>query len=58
MAIKLSERQALRLPGEDPDYLNKIRTQMSLAEQFRRIYSLCKRIARTNLPTEVAMEPA
>ena len=58
LAMKLSERQALRLPGEDPDYLNKIRIQMSLAEQLRRIYSLCKRIARTNLPTEVAMEPA
>ena len=58
LAMKLSARQALRLPGEDPDYLKKMRIQMSLAEQFRRIYSLCKRIARTSLPTEVAMEPA
>ena len=58
LAIKIFERQAHRLPAEDPDYLNKIRIQMSIVEQLRRIYSLSKRIARTNLPLEVAMEPA
>lgn len=58
LAIKLFERQAHRLPAEDPDYLNKIRLQMSIVEQLRRIYSLAKRIARTNLPFEVVMEPA
>ena len=58
LAMRLFERQARRLPAEDPDYLNKIRLQMSLVEQLRRIYTLSKSIARTNLPPEVAMEPA
>jgi phosphate:Na+ symporter len=58
LAMRLSERQALRLPGEDPEYLKKIRLQMSFVEQLRRIYTLSKRIARTSLPPEVAMEPA
>jgi len=58
LAMRLFERQARRLPAEDPDYLNKIRLQMSLVEQLRRIYTLSKSIARTSLPPEVAMEPA
>ena len=58
LSIKLFERQSHRLPAEDPDYLNKIRLQLSIVEQLRRIYSLSKRIARTNLPLEVVMEPA
>jgi phosphate:Na+ symporter len=58
LAMRLSERQAQRLKTEDPQYLNKIRLQMAFIEQLRRIYTLAKRIARTNLPIEVAVEPA
>ena len=58
LAEKLSEHQAQQLRADDPNYFAATRLQMSFVDKLRHIYTLSKRIARTNLPQEVAIEPA
>ncbi len=47
-------RKAARLKDDDPDYLALVRLEMSFVDQMRRIYTLAKRIAKTNLPPLLA----
>jgi len=53
-SARLLERKAARLSTDDPDYVELVRLQMGLCDQFRRIYTLAKRIAKLNLPAVVA----
>jgi phosphate:Na+ symporter len=57
-ADRLFERHAKRLRADDPKYLERVRLIMTFIEQLRHVYTLAKRIARTHLPVEVAMEAA
>jgi len=51
---RLLGRKAARLSAEDPDYLALVRVQMGFVDQMRRIYTLCKRIAKVSLPEAIA----
>ena len=57
-ADRLFERHAMRLHSEDPKYLQRVRLMMTFIEQLRHMYTLTKRIAKTQLPLEVAREEA
>ncbi len=48
------EFKAQRLASESPDYLLRLRLEMTAADQIRRVYTLAKRIAKTALPEELA----
>ena len=48
------QHKAQRLASESPDYLQRLRVEMTAADQIRRIYTLAKRIAKTALPEEIA----
>jgi phosphate:Na+ symporter len=48
------EFKAQRLVQESPDYLLRLRLEMTAADQIRRVYTLAKRIAKTALPAELA----
>ncbi len=48
------EFKAQRLASESPDYLLRLRLEMTAADQIRRVYTLAKRIAKTALPEEIA----
>ncbi len=54
LADGLFARHAGRLRADDPAYLERVRLLMTFIEQLRHMYTLIKRIARTNLPAEVA----
>jgi phosphate:Na+ symporter len=54
LADGLFERHARRLRGDDPRYLERVRMLMTFIEQLRHVYTLAKRIAKTQLPPEVA----
>ncbi len=58
LADGLFERHANRLHADDPNYLKRVRILMTFIEQLRHIYTLTKRIAKTQLPPEVARETA
>ena len=57
-ADRLFERHARRLDSEDPRYLARVRIMMTFIEQLRHVYTLVKRIAKTQLPLEVARQEA
>ena len=57
-ADRLFERHAMRLHSDDPKYLQRVRLMMTFIEQLRHMYTLTKRIAKTQLPLEVAREEA
>ena len=57
-ADRLFERHATRLHADDPKYLQRVRLMMTFIEQLRHMYTLTKRIARTQLPVELAREAA
>jgi phosphate:Na+ symporter len=48
------EFKAQRLAHESPEYLLRLRLEMTAADQIRRVYTLAKRIAKTALPEEIA----
>ena len=58
LADRLFERHARRLRSDDPKYLDRVRLLLTLIEQLRHIYTLAKRIARTQLPVAIAREAA
>jgi phosphate:Na+ symporter len=53
LADSLFERHASRLRADDPAYLERVRLLMTFIEQLRHMYTLAKRIARTQLPAEL-----
>jgi len=55
-ADRLFERHAERLHSDDPRYLQRVRLMMTFIEQLRHMYTLTKRIAKTQLPLEVARQ--
>jgi phosphate:Na+ symporter len=57
-ADRLFERHAERLHSDDPKYLQRVRLMMTFIEQLRHMYTLTKRIAKTQLPPEVARQEA
>jgi phosphate:Na+ symporter len=57
-ADRLFERHAGRLDSDDPKYLQRVRLMMTFIEQLRHMYTLIKRIAKTQLPLEVARQEA
>jgi phosphate:Na+ symporter len=58
LADALFKRHAQRLRADDPKYLERVRLLMTFIEQLRHVYTLTKRIARTQLPVEIAREAA
>lgn len=58
LSDRLFERHASRLHIEDPKYLERVRLLMTFIEQLRHMYTLTKRVAKTQLPVEVAREAA
>lgn len=56
LADRLFERHARRLRSDDPKYLQRVRLMMTFIEQLRHMYTLTKRIAKTQLPLEVARQ--
>jgi phosphate:Na+ symporter len=57
-ADRLFERHAKRLHSDDIKYLQRARLMMTFIEQLRHMYTLTKRIAKTQLPLEVARQEA
>jgi phosphate:Na+ symporter len=57
-ADRLFERHAKRLHSDDPKYLQRVRLMMTFIEQLRHLYTLTKRVAKTQLPLEVARQEA
>jgi phosphate:Na+ symporter len=55
-ADRLFELHASRLHTDDPKYLQKVRLLMTFIEQLRHMYTLTKRIAKTQLPVEVTRQ--
>lgn len=53
LADALFERHAKRLRPDDPAYLERVRMLMTFIEQLRHIYTLTKRVARTQLPATI-----
>ena len=58
LSDRLFERHAGRLHIEDPKYLQRVRLLMTFIEQLRHMYTLTKRVAKTQLPAEIAREAA
>lgn len=58
LADRLFERHASRLHIDDPKYLERVRLLMTFIEQLRHMYTLTKRVAKTQLPVEIAREAA
>jgi hypothetical protein len=58
LAERLFERHAKRLHIDDPKYLQRVRLMTTFIEQLRYMYTLTKRIAKTQLPLEVARQEA
>ncbi len=56
LADRFFDRHAQRLRADDPKYLQRVRLLMTFIEQLRHLYTLAKRISRTQLPAEVARE--
>lgn len=56
LADRLFDRHAKRLRSDDPKYLERVRLLLTFVEQLRHVYTLTKRIARTCLPADVAVE--
>jgi phosphate:Na+ symporter len=57
-ADRFFERHAQRLHTDDPKYLQRVRLMMTFIEQLRHMYTLTKRIAKTQLPLEVSRQEA
>ena len=51
---RLLARKATRLKVDDPDYLDRVRLEMSFVDHLRHIYTLAKRIAKVALPPALA----
>jgi len=56
LADRFFDRHAQRLRADDPKYLQRVRLLMTFIEQLRHMYTLAKRISRTQLTAEVARE--
>ncbi len=57
-ANRLFDLHTTRLNAEDPKYLQKVRLLMTFIEELRHMYTLTKRIAKTQLPVVVARQEA
>ncbi len=55
-ADRFFERHAARLHIDDPKYLQRVRLMMNFIEQLRHMYTLTKRIAKTQLPLELTQQ--
>jgi len=51
---RLLARKADRLTVDEPDYLDRVRLEMSFVDQMRRIYTLAKRISKDIVPQVIA----
>ena len=58
LADRLFEHHAKLLHSDDPGYLQRVRLLMTFIEQLRHMYTLTKRIAKTQLPLELARQEA
>jgi len=58
LADRLFERHAQRLHADDPDSLERVRLLLSFIGQPRHVYTLAKRVAKTQVPEEVASRAA
>lgn len=58
LADRLFHGHARRMRADDPSYLQRVRLLMIFIEQLRHVYTLTKRIAKTQLPTEITREAA
>ncbi len=58
LSDQLFERHAKRLNIDEPRYLERVRLLMTFIEQLRHMYTLIKRVAKTQLPVEIAAEAA
>ncbi|NOC43900.1 MULTISPECIES: Na/Pi cotransporter family protein [unclassified Ruegeria] len=56
LSDQLFERHAKRLNIDEPRYLERVRLLMTFIEQLRHMYTLTKRVAKTQLPIEVATD--
>lgn len=54
LADGLFQRHAGRMRADDESYLERVRLLLTFIEKLRQVYSLSKRIARGQLPAEVA----
>ena len=55
-ADRLFERHAQRLHIDDPKYAQRIRLMAAFIEQLRHMYTLKKRIAKTQIPAALAQQ--
>ena len=55
-ADRLFERHAQRLHSDDPKYLQRVRLMMTFIEDLRHMYTLTKRIAKTQIPAALAQQ--
>lgn len=58
LAEAFFERHAGRLNTDDPKYLERVRLLTTFIGQLRHIYTLAKRVARTQLPEQLARDAA
>jgi Na+/phosphate symporter len=57
-ADRLFERHAKRLHIDDPKYVQRVRLMATFIEQLRHMYTLTKRVAKTQLPPALAQHEA
>jgi phosphate:Na+ symporter len=55
-ADRLFERHAKRLHIDDPKYAQRVRLMATFIEQLRHMYTLTKRIAKTQIPAALAQQ--
>jgi phosphate:Na+ symporter len=58
LADGLFTRHAQRLRADDPNYLERVKLLMSFIEKLRHVYTLTKRVAKGQLPAELASAAA
>jgi phosphate:Na+ symporter len=52
----LFERHARRLNVDDPKYMQRVRLMATFVEQLRHMYTLARRIAKTQIPAPLAQQ--
>ena len=57
-ADRLFEHHARRLQIDDPQYVQRVRLLATFIEQLRHMYTLTKRVAKTQLPPALAQHEA
>ena len=56
LSDRLFVRHAGRLRADDPKYLERVHMLMTIIEQLRHMYTLVKRISKTQVPATIARE--